>query len=1185
MRIGTKIYIFVISFVIIISFAISSIVIHFINKSIDKEVSNTITQLKYRITNDINNFFQTKKNEIRVISQLQRLKNLSTLSNFLQFKEKRKIERDLQNIFNNLRDYTKIKLVSIKYAEKDNKFVAEEIIKLVKDYRVKEDVYTFSYNFSNVSSKNYIKKAVFSKKIEPLIYFDSKENKYKIIKNIFSPLGNNVIGLLIGEIRFNVIADIIQQYISEDYLSVFVSFKEANRGKFRITKSKIDIITDNVLYQDLITNNDQIDKKRSTVFLEERPFLSIPTNFVNYDIYSYILFDKDKYYKQYNTYWLVIISIMLLISLMTILTAIQLVKKIVTPIKLLTTDIARFGLEKSHLNTKLSNRKDEVGILTQTFNKMFSHLKELQKEISLKNKLAAIGQTTAMLAHDVRKPFAFVKAFLDEIREKRFDDDFIRNSEIEINRSLAQVENMIEDTLEFTTDRKSVFGPCNPQSMINASLRETFKIFEYTDISFRYDLKHTSYLNIDAMKGIRVFNNIIGNAVEAMEKKGEIWFETRDLNSNRMEIVIGNSGPAIEKEDIVKIFDPFFTKGKQKGTGLGLAISRKIVNLHGGDIKVESDKINGTEFILTFPILPGNLSLNVKEIIKHSREIKYEPEKEAYERINEIINEIKERISQLKFPLKILIVDDEPLFRSSLRNMIAGISELRGYLEIIEVSSGEEALKLAEKDSFPYVISDIDMGEENMDGFEFTKRFLNKRLDSKVVIHSNWNLPDTGERSKDAGAVGFIAKPMTKLQFVEFLLTGDKEKLASVIPIEKAKESIVSTRSKIVIIDDDEYIANYTKNILGKDYYCAVSLNAEDGIQRAKEVIPDLIICDLVMPEKDGIEVCKELKTNENTKHIPIIILTGKTDLETKIESLELGASEFLTKPFNKVELQSRVKSLLNQNRLSNLIKKKNIELSQALRKLKDTQDQLIQSEKMASLGRLASGMAHEIRNPINFIQNAAEPIQENFKEITKKGIPNKEIQEINKDTAQLFGIIQEGVDRILGVVAGINSFTRGAVHGFQLYNINEAVESSLSISTNEYISSKVDIKTDLKAAREIKCNRGQINQVVLNLLINAFEAVKEKKKAQRKVQIKTWEEDGQIKLSIKDNGLGIKEENKQRIFDPFFTTKETKPGQNMGLGLSICYNIIDVHQGRIDVNSSAGKGAEFIVSLPVNIN
>ena len=426
---------------------------------------------------------------------------------------------------------------------------------------------------------------------------------------------------------------------------------------------------------------------------------------------------------------------------------------------------------------------------------------------------------------------------------------------------------------------------------------------------------------------------------------------------------------------------------------------------------------------------------------------------------------------------------------------------------------------------------------------------------------------------------------MTKLQFVEFLLTGDKEKLASVIPIEKAKESIVSTRSKIVIIDDDEYIANYTKNILGKDYYCAVSLNAEDGIQRAKEVIPDLIICDLVMPEKDGIEVCKELKTNENTKHIPIIILTGKTDLETKIESLELGASEFLTKPFNKVELQSRVKSLLNQNRLSNLIKKKNIELSQALRKLKDTQDQLIQSEKMASLGRLASGMAHEIRNPINFIQNAAEPIQENFKEITKKGIPNKEIQEINKDTAQLFGIIQEGVDRILGVVAGINSFTRGAVHGFQLYNINEAVESSLSISTNEYISSKVDIKTDLKAAREIKCNRGQINQVVLNLLINAFEAVKEKKKAQRKVQIKTWEEDGQIKLSIKDNGLGIKEENKQRIFDPFFTTKETKPGQNMGLGLSICYNIIDVHQGRIDVNSSAGKGAEFIVSLPVNIN
>ena len=848
-------------------------------------------------------------------------------------------------------------------------------------------------------------------------------------------------------------------------------------------------------------------------------------------------------------------------------------------------------------NSKLQEiKKDKIpspdfNNFIDSYNKMVKNVYYYQDKANVMQQLAAIGRTTAMVAHDVRKPFALVKAFLDQIPVKRFDDDFIKNSQREIDRSISQVESMIEDTLEFTRDREPELAPCNPQSLITTSLRETFKIYRDTDICFNYNFKHTSYLNIDAMKMLRVFNNIIGNAVEAMEIKGKIWFKTRDIKidgKENMEVILGNSGPMIEASDIEKIFDPFFTKGKKRGTGLGLAISKKIIDLHGGDIKIISEKERGTEFILTIPTQPGNLSLNIKEVIRHSSEIKYEPEKEIVRELDTRIGKLNKLISKLKSPLKILIVDDEPLFRSSLRSMINGISVINSYLEIVEVSNGEEALKLVEKDSFAYVISDIDMGEENMDGFEFTKRYLAKNTEAKIVIHSNWNLPDTQERAKEAGAVGFISKPMTKLQFVEFLMTGQKDDSAKVVPIEKAKEKkehaqdIVSTKSKILIIEDDEYIANYTKTILEKEYSCVKALNGEEGLKKAQEIIPDLIILDLIMPGKSGSEVCKELKANENTKHISIIILTGKSDLDTKIESLELGASEFLTKPFNKVELQTRVKSLLNQNKLSNLIKKKNIELTETLRKLKETQDHLIQSEKMASLGRLASGMAHEIRNPMNFIQNATDPIKENFKEMINKNLSKKELTEMDNDTSELFKIIQEGVDRTLGVVSGINSFTRGAVQGFQMYNINEAVDSSLSISTNEY-KNEIDITTDLKVAKEIKCNRGQINQVVLNLLMNAFEAVKEKKKAKGKVQIKTWEEDGHVKLSVKDNGPGIKDEEKQRIFDPFFTTKETKPGQNMGLGLSICYNIIDVHRGRIDVNSEKGKGAEFIISLPIS--
>lgn len=837
----------------------------------------------------------------------------------------------------------------------------------------------------------------------------------------------------------------------------------------------------------------------------------------------------------------------------------------------------------------------ELYKLATSLQQALTSIAQYQETIKQQAKLAAIGQTTAMLAHDVRKPFTLVKAFLDQVSSKRFDDDFIKKSEHEIDRSLAEVENMIEDTLEFTRDKNPELAPCNPQSLINISLRETFKIYEDTDINFRYDFKHRSFLNIDTMKAIRVFNNIIGNAIEAMDRRGEIWFKTEDQKEkNRMmEIVIGNSGPSISKEDQSNIFDPFFTKGKQKGTGLGLAISKKIVNLHGGDIKVRNDKMGGTEFILTFPTLPGTLSLNKKEVIKHSREIKYESEKEAYEQMTQKIKQIKEEISHANKPLKILVADDEPLFRSSLRNMINGITELRDYIDVVEVSCGEEALELLDnakkQNPFSYVISDIDMGEDNLDGFEFVKRFLSKYSNAKVVIHSNWNLPDTEIRSKEAGAVGFLKKPMTKLQFIDFLMTGVRRNGAQVIPLQVAREkktfdgNIISNKPKILIVEDEEYLANYIGSILGDKYSCIITLNGEEGFKRAQEIIPDLIILDLIMPGICGDEVCKELKKNENTKHIPIIVLTGKSDLDTKLESLELGASEFLTKPFNKIELLTRVKSLLAQNKLSNLIKKKNIELNQTFKKLKETQDHLIQSEKMACLGRLASGMAHEIRNPINFIQNSAEPLKERFIEIVNsKNLSAKKIKEKKEDSLELFGILQEGVERILNVINGINTFTRGIARELGLFNINDAINGVLKVSKSEY-KNVLDIRTDLKAKSAIKCNTGQMNQVVLNLFMNAVEALKEKKKSKGKIAIKTWEQDNEIKFSIKDNGPGIKEEDKQRIFDPFFTTKETKPGQNMGLGLSICYNIIDVHRGKIDVNSEIGKGVEFIVSLPVS--
>ena len=277
-------------------------------------------------------------------------------------------------------------------------------------------------------------------------------------------------------------------------------------------------------------------------------------------------------------------------------------------------------------------------------------------------------------------------------------------------------------------------------------------------------------------------------------------------------------------------------------------------------------------------------------------------------------------------------------------------------------------------------------------------------------------------------------------------------------------------------------------------------------------------------------------------------------------------------------QLAVSIENAMSYKVIEDLSKNLEKKVEERTKKLEETQGQLVQAEKMASLGRLASGMAHEIMNPINFIQNSAEPLQENFHKITKNSkLSKKVLKDVWEDSSQLFGIISEGVDRIVKIVRGITTFTRGVTRDFETYDINKAIESALFISENEH--KKIGITTDLKAAKEIKCNKGQINQVVLNILMNAFQAVH---KSKGKIEIKSWDEEKEIKLSIKDNGPGIKEQDKLKIFDPFYTTKEEAPGQNVGLGLSICYNIIDVHRGRIDVNSKEGEGAEFVVGLPV---
>jgi ligand-binding sensor domain-containing protein/signal transduction histidine kinase len=295
-----------------------------------------------------------------------------------------------------------------------------------------------------------------------------------------------------------------------------------------------------------------------------------------------------------------------------------------------------------------------------------------------------------------------------------------------------------------------------------------------------------------------------------------------------------------------------------------------------------------------------------------------------------------------------------------------------------------------------------------------------------------------------------------------------------------------------------------------------------------------------------------------------------------------------------KEEIQSQAELLKQTNEEMNAT---NEELNATLEHLKSMQTQLVESEKMASLGQLTAGVAHEINNPINFISGSISPLKQDvddileicamydkFVEKNNLGDTFKEIKTLKKQIDYDFLIheienllkgIKEGTERTTSIVKGLRNFSRLDEDIMKLANINEGIESTLLILNNK-LKNKVEVIKDLGTIPQILCYPGKINQVFMNIINNACDAINGK----GKIYIKTYQTTSQIKISIRDTGIGMSEKVRKKIFEPFFTTKDV--GEGTGLGLSITFGIIENHKGKIEVNSELGKGSEFIITLPI---
>lgn len=281
-----------------------------------------------------------------------------------------------------------------------------------------------------------------------------------------------------------------------------------------------------------------------------------------------------------------------------------------------------------------------------------------------------------------------------------------------------------------------------------------------------------------------------------------------------------------------------------------------------------------------------------------------------------------------------------------------------------------------------------------------------------------------------------------------------------------------------------------------------------------------------------------------------------------------------------------------------------NKDLNNALDDLKNAQTKLVDAEKMASLGQLTAGIAHEINNPINFVSSNIRPLRRDIddiielinkvEEIIKDKSLDQEFEEIHKfkkeiDYDYLISEIDvllkgmaDGASRTVEIVKGLKSFSRLDESDLKFASVNEGLDSTIII-LNSTFKGKVTVTKKFEDIPEIECYAGKLNQVFMNIINNAAQAVMSAHENDNdgEVVIRTYRDEDTVKISIKDNGMGMTDEVKHKIFEPFFTTK--KVGEGTGLGLSIVYSIIELHKGAIEVNSELGVGTEFLITLPIN--
>lgn len=383
------------------------------------------------------------------------------------------------------------------------------------------------------------------------------------------------------------------------------------------------------------------------------------------------------------------------------------------------------------------------------------------------------------------------------------------------------------------------------------------------------------------------------------------------------------------------------------------------------------------------------------------------------------------------------------------------------------------------------------------------------------------------------------------------------------------------SRKHLLIVDDEPVILQILKAVFeGEPYRLSLVATGREALAVLDAEPVDLLLTDKNLPDVNGLEILRAAKAKNALTEA--IIITGYGSLETALSALELDVFDYILKPLNNVfDIRKKVRQAIAKQditqenlRLLAELQKKNTELEEALEEAKALQDELIQSEKLAGVGTLAAGIAHEISSPLFGIMGLGEAIADETDISLAQGYARD---------------IVEYCRSIRDIVVELSSYSRSATTEYlTTVELGRVVADALRLVERSAPVAGIKFETEVAPNLYLNARTNEIQQVFVNLIKNAAEAVHEVHGASGSglVRITAGLTDGVVHASVQDNGAGIAEDKRRLIFDPFYTTKP--PGRGTGLGLNIVFRILTKYRGSIQVRSEVGQGSTFDLRFPV---